>query len=381
MPGPADLFAQIQGRGGGPPPGLAAALAQRKSPAPPASEEKEITKVPKKLFRSNETKEPFEYNEELKAFLFLSENDTPSKLVPTLQEADSIIAIPLAPCVYRMTDYTLAKQEPILLQRCILKLNVLRCLLRETNTLNKLLQHRLHQKDTIEEDELGKVRFMELLSNAGVYQKVSEMILQRSAQLKPVQVHVDGLEVFLKKIESLTPSLQQARDEIERTESVSFYPGLGELFSPGSQLLSFPAGMEGSPVGCSCVQSWYAEDLNPATQTTKRRFVLVLEFCISVGTELVFVAATDVYPEFHDPTRNVPVKDLTHRKLQLSSVEDAHLLERLQQRGEFYASVATDNHYLEYYPDSFFPIITSGWNSNAVRPLSKGGRVMVDVKR
>lgn len=367
MPGPADFLTQIQGRGG--PPGLAAALSKR---AP----EEVLPK--KKLFKSNEH-EPFEYHEELQAFLLLNEGDTPSKLVPTLQD-DLTIVIPLAPCVYRMTDYTLAKQEPVLLQRCILKLNVLRCLAREAITLNTLLQHRLGRP--VEEDELGKVRFMELLSNAGVYQKVSEIILQRSAQLKPVQVRVDGLEAFLEKIEQLTPSLQQARDEIETTESVSFYPGLGELFSPGSKLLSFPAGMEGSPVGCSCVQSWYAEDLNPATQTIKRRFVLVLEFCISVGTELVFVAATDVYPEFHDPTRNTPIKDLTHRKLQpeLRS-EDAQLLDRLQERGEFYASVATDNHYLEYSPDSFFPIITSGWNSNAVRPLSKGGRVMVDVKR
>jgi len=56
-------------------------------------------------------------------------------------------------------------------------------------------------------------------------------------------------------------------------------------------------------------------------------------------------------------------------------------LDRLQQRGEFYASVATKNHFLEYYPDSFFPILKGAFSSNAVRPLSKGGRVMVDVKR
>ncbi|GAX27957.1 hypothetical protein FisN_32Lh021 [Fistulifera solaris] len=376
MPGPADLLAQIQSRKG--PPGLAAALAQQTSPLSSTSSEDAPKVVSSKQFKTHET--PFEYAEDIQAFLLLSKDDKPTTLVPVLEE--DVVVIPLAPCVYRMTDYTLAKQEPILLQRCILKLNVLRCLVCESQTLNTLLQHRFEVKDTIEEDELGKVRFMELLSNAGVYQNVSERILQRSAQLKRVQVRVDGLEAFLEKIESLTPSLQQARDEIATTESVSFFPGLGELFSPGSQLLAFPAGMEGSPVGCRCVQSWYAEEWNPATHTMKRRFVLVLEFCISVGTELVFVAATDVYPEFHDPTRNVPVKDLTHRKLQPQlHADDAQLLERLQQRGEFYASVATDNHYLEYSPDSFFPILTSGWNSNAVRPLSKGGRVMVDVKR
>ena len=100
---------------------------------------------------------------------------------------------------------------------------------------------------------------------------------------------------------------------------------------------------------------------------------------VSVGDELVFVAATDVYPEFHDPSRSVPLRDLTHRKLDpVNNAEDASLLQRLQQRGEFYASVATHNHYLEYYPHSFFPIIGGGWRNNAVRPLSKGGRVMVD---
>ena len=90
----------------------------------------------------------------------------------------------------------------------------------------------------------------------------------------------------------------------------------------------------------------------------------------------------DVYPEFHDTSRNLPLKDLSHRKLLDDSLEDSSLLNRLQQRGEFYASVATKNHFLEYYPDSFFPILKGGgWSSNAVRPLSKGGRVMVDVKR
>ncbi len=73
---------------------------------------------------------------------------------------------------------------------------------------------------------------------------------------------------------------------------------------------------------------------------------------------------------------------MSHRKLLDESAEDRSLLDRLQQRGEFYASVATKNHFLEYYPDSFFPILKGGgWSSNAVRPLSKGGRVMVDVKR
>lgn len=95
----------------------------------------------------------------------------------------------------------------------------------------------------------------------------------------------------------------------------------------------------------------------------------VIEFIVSVGEELVFVAASDVYPEFHDPSRNLPLKDLSHRKLS-GNEDDTELLKRLQQRGEFYASVATNNHYLEYHPNSFFPIIGGGWSNNAVRPVS-----------
>jgi hypothetical protein len=232
-----------------------------------------------------------------------------------------------------MTDYTLAKKQPILLQRCITKLNVLRCLQRECDNLNHLLWHRFADlpHPTLEEDELGKARFMELLSNCGVYQKVSEMILSRTVQVaqdiqhdtpkgddkeknpfRIPQIHVDSLDNFLATIDSLEPALKTARDEIDNTQTVSFYPGLGELFRPGSKLLCYPEGMEGSPLGCSCVQSWYAEETNTATNKTKRRFVLVVEFVVSVGEELVFVAATDVYPEFHDPTRNVALKDLTH---------------------------------------------------------------------
>ena len=87
---------------------------------------------------------------------------------------------------------------------------------------------------------------MELLSNCGVYAKVSELILTRAGQVataleaKPSptrlgnddnpytipQVKVQGLDDFLQEVERLNPSLQQARDEIQTTQSVSFYPGL-----------------------------------------------------------------------------------------------------------------------------------------------------------
>ncbi|KAL7573806.1 hypothetical protein ACA910_007832 [Epithemia clementina (nom. ined.)] len=411
---------QMERRGA--PIGLMAALEGRKT-APPSnktSSDAEKTAFPPKK-KENVHKVPegklFHYEESLEAFLFDFANETPRLTRDASGNMQTDILVPLPPCVYRMTDYTLAKKEPILLQRCLLKLNVLRCLARECDNLNRLLWHRFcpstkeyqHRKThTLEEDELGKARFMELISNCGVFQKVSELVLQRAGQVADKvanvtasdavdndgtsngnknpyqipQVRVEGLEDFLQTIEQLVPTLKQARDEIEQTQSVNFFPGLGELFCPGSKVLCYPEGMEGSPLGCSCVQSWYSEELNKATNKMKRKFVLVVEFVVSVGDELVFVAATDVYPEFHDPSRSVPLRDLTHRKLDpVKNAEDASLLQRLQQRGELYASVATHNHYLEYYPHSFFPIIGGGWRNNAVRPLSKGGRVMVDVKR
>ena len=431
MPGPADLMAAIHNQSkknaaATAPPNLAAALQARHAKDAPPFEK------PTKTFKSSSKEEvsdigdirpvhtgrgPFSFDETRKAFLFFRSGQKATDFVPTFLTSannQTDILVPLAPCVYRMCDYTLAKGEPIELERCILKLGVLRCLQRECETLNALLWHMFtvsgaERHHTLEEDELGKTRFMELLSNCGVYQKVAEMGLQRVGKVQDAiaeqglddeipetsshrdrshnpfgipQIRVDALDQFLETIEKLYPALQQARDEITESQTVSFYPGLGELFSPGSQLLCHPEGMEGSPLGCSCVQSWYAEDINKATGKTKRRFVLVIEFIVSVGDELVFVAASDVYPEFHDTSRNQPIRDLNHRKL-LPHVnpDDKAVLDRLQQRGEFYASVATKNHYLEYYPDSFFPIIGGGWNSNAVRPLSKGGRVMVDVKR
>ena len=348
-----------------------------------------------KLFIYNNSAESFQFN--------LKPIPTEPKL---LENNNEIIIVPLAPCVYRMTDYTYSKKEPILLSRCINKLNVLRCLQRECDQLNILLEGRLSPSltrsgvGTIEENELGKTRFMELLSNCGVYQKISELIIQRCnsvsdrvAKMNKVagdddgkkicipKVTVDGLSDFLQTIEDLVPSLAAAREEIKNTQSVSFHPGLGELFSPGAKLVCYPEGMEGTPLGVSCVQSYYDEELNRATNKVKRRFILVVEFVVSVGTELVFVAASEVYPEFHDVGRNMPIRDLNHRRIDpVNCQEDATLIQRLQHRGEFYASVATDNHYLEYQPNAFFPII-GGWGNNAVRPLSKSGRVMVDVHR
>jgi len=60
--------------------------------------------------------------------------------------------------------------------------------------------------------------------------------------------------------------------------------------------------------------------------------------------------------------------------------DDRLLLDRLQLRGEFYASVSVSNHYLEYAPDSFYPVV-AGFSSHSARPLAKAGRVMVDVRR
>ena len=389
-----DTNAANAGSGSKPIVNPAAAAAAAASAASAATKSKaSFTSKPYKSTPLSSTS-TYEYRDDLKAFLFVSQEESPMKdFDPFLREEDSTassttIVVPLAPCAYRMADYTFAKQEPVLLHRILLKLGVLRSLQRELKILNDFLQNRIQRKDALEDTELQKTRFMELVSNCGVAQALSSLLLKETAKASvsgstAPQVIVEGLDDFLQEVEKQTPALEKARQEIHQTQTVSFFPGLGELFSPGSKLICHPDGMEGLPLGLSSVQCWYSEDLNPATNTMKRRFVLVMEFIVSVGDELVFVACTDVYPEFHDPNRNVPIKELTHRKLDIeNSLDDQQLLQRLQQRGMFYASTATSNHYLEYYPDSFFPILQGrGFANNAVRPLAKGGRVMVDVKR
>jgi len=439
----ASLMQALKSRQGGPPKAgapvsLMAALKSRKAPqavAPAAagngrygksnssSNSKIDENKPKK--KSSFVAEPFEYHKgddseedetDKGFFLLVSDGESSDDFVPRVDaETDGtrtkvFLEVALAPLVYRACDFTFEKavrnKIPVPVDHCVRKLGILRALQRERDAFNALLESRLEASDPMEEEELGKTRFLELLSNGGVARKVVEILLKEIAKAiddnkkisnttdissidgnsssitTTIKVAIDGLDEFLSAIEEAVPELQVARTEIETSQSVSFYPGLGELFCPGSKLVCYPEGMEGSPLGVSCVQSWYSEDHNQATGKTKRRFVLVIEFIVSVGDELVFVAMTDVYPEFHDTSRNLPLKDLSHRKLLDESFEDHSLLDRLQQRGEFYASVATKNHFLEYYADSFFPILKGGgWSSNAVRPLSKGGRVMVDVKR
>jgi hypothetical protein len=359
----------------------------------------------------------FTYNSETSTFHFdlTSPNAISPQLAPDAYSNPAVdILVPLAPCVYRMTDYTYNKKEPIALDRCVNKLGVLRCLERECGVLNSLIWDRIHpstkldmplseddtpiamQSSALEEEELSKCRFMELLSSCGVYQPVLELILTQCHNASELvrkkmknghdnnpylvpQIRVEGLTDFLQEIEALVPALAAARSEMEETQTVSFHPGLGELFLPGSKLICYPEGMEGTPLGVSVVQTWYDEELNRATNKVKRRFILVVEFLVSVGEELVFVAASEVIPEFHDG-RNMNMNELSHRRLDLTKEDDADLMSRLQKRGAFYASVSTDNHYLEYHPNAFYPII-GGWGNNAVRPLSKSGRVMVDVKR
>lgn len=184
MPAPAGLMAALQakqaggpkigGGGGGP-----------RLPPPPQKKKKEeepTATIPEgKLFHFEAEKEQF---------LFDLTKQEPMLTNDTNGNADVDILVPLAPCVYRMTDYTIAKKQPVEMRRCIIKLGVLRCLQRECKTINNLLWSRLSPSNdnafgaidleadsqdkvikliggTIEEDELGKVRFMELLSNCG----------------------------------------------------------------------------------------------------------------------------------------------------------------------------------------------------------------------
>ena len=406
-PPPAGLLAQIKAKKndetGGPPmsggrsnnKSLLAAIQQRSAVANSPATAKEGIPAEKDVPQNDNSAAPgggklYAFNDETNAFVFdFTSRDATTPRLAGAKGAE--IVVPLAPCVYRMTDYTFSKKEPISLSRIVNKLGVLRCLERECGQLNRLIASRVEAGRSLEEEELGKSRFMELISNCGIFQKVSELILPRcnaksydgkadSSNCVP-RVRVEGLSEFLERVEDLVPALASARKEIRETQTVNFHPGLGELFCPGSQLVCFPDGMEGTPLGVSVVQSWYDEELNRATNKTKRRFILVVEFVVSVGTELVFVAASEVYPEFHDAARNVNVRDLNHRRLDpLKDTGDAALLSSLQERGEFYASVATDNHYLEYHPGCFFPIV-GGWANNSTRPLSKSGRVMVDTRR
>jgi len=161
---------------------LARRASKRGSPPPPKKKEAPPTPtIPEgKLFHFDAEKEHF---------LFDLTKQQPMLTADSNGNENVDILVPLAPCVYRMTDYTIAKKQPIEMRRCIIKLGVLRCLQRECKTINNLLWSRLSPSSdafgaidleadsedkvikliggTIEEDELGKVRFMELLSNCG----------------------------------------------------------------------------------------------------------------------------------------------------------------------------------------------------------------------
>jgi len=352
-PPPGDLLAQIQKRGdhgatstttrnkkpaAAPHAGLLAALQARQPGASSNSSAAAAASLPKTTTAAVTETSPlpqtttttqqqlipkgklFQFDESLDAFVLDVSQTTPRLVME--DHTTVIVVVPLAPCVYRMTDYMLQrKSEPLARHRCLLKLGVLRCLERECAALNDLLAQRLNaggpytttddtthdtneknnknlpslpalEKSTnnknegtttrpaagiLEEEELGKTRFMELLSNCGVFQKVSELILQAFAAAAAAadpsssnsipHVRVDGLAEFLQELEARTPALQQARREIDQQETVSFFPGLGELFCPGSPLLCFPEGGIGE-LGCSVVQCWYVEDENKAQPGT-----------------------------------------------------------------------------------------------------------------
>ena len=343
-------------------PDLASVLAKRSASTSPLKPPNDSPATIKKPHRT-EKSAVFQYEASIDSFLFFSESQSHNDFKVELLADKQQVQIPLAPCVYRLCDVTLAKKEPITLRQCTLQLNVLRCLQRECGLLNGKIERNSQADSVWEESELRQMRFMELLSNCGVYQRVLDLLLENPK----ASINVDGLDDFLAKIESLQPQLLEARG----AETISFFPGIGELYTPGTKLLCHPDGLDGTPVGCTCVQGWYAEENN----NKKLRYVLVVEFTVSCGDAVVVVAASEVIPEF-PADRPTAVRDLQFRPIG----EDKILMARLQKRGELYTSIATGHHFLEYQNDSLYPIL-SGWNSRSVQALSKGGRIMVDVQR
>lgn len=333
----------------------------------------------KKLYRNADDSCVFQYESTIESFLFFTESQHHTDFKVELVAANGndnqsqMLRIPLAPCVYRLCDVTLAKKEPIRLRQCLFQLNVLRCLKRECGLLNERTEQQQGTSKVVwEESSLRQMRFMELLSNCGVYQQVLDLLLKNPT----ASVEVDGLDDFLAKIESLEPQLRSSTTPPAAADTISFFPGIGELYTPGTKLLCHPEGLDGTPVGCTCVQGWYAAKENNSN-SSKLQYVLVVEFTVSCGDAIVVVAASEVIPEF-PADRPTAVRDLQFRPLDKKN--DASTWARLQKRGALYTSIATGHHFLEYYNDALYPIL-NGWNSRSVRPLSKGGRVMIDVQR
>ncbi|CAD7957564.1 unnamed protein product [Amoebophrya sp. A120] len=159
-----------------------------------------------------------------------------------------------------------------------------------------------------------------------------------------------------------------------------------EVFRPGTKVVTYPENLQGAALGATVVQSSYTEEISRASGKTRRTFVLMLEFIVSVGDTLAFVGISEPYSEFEG---SQPLKAFRHRPLATSAqpnVEEARMLQALIVRGMLYAEIATGYHYLQYGPDTFFPVpvtmsSSAGSGGRATRPLQATGRIMVDNTR
>lgn len=307
-------------------------------------------------------------------FVFATENEKKyAYYVEELSDKKGSI-VPLAPCVYRLLDLTLApsyKKGAVPARRAVLKLGVLRALRREMELYNAA-------PAGVEEDEAN--RFNEILLSCAmrVYQR-------------PVEVR--DLDDFLHKVEESCPQIAECRAQLSSLSvargvggaagaapgycGVDFYPGLGECFPPGAQVVTAPENLDGALVGARVVQSYYTEEVAKATKKVKRSFILMLEFVASVGDKLAYIGMSDVYTEFDGKMR---VQDLRHRRVDLLP-DAASILKSLQKRGLFYADIAIKHTFVSYGPGQFFPIPIGYMSSKALRPLQASGRIMVDSRR
>ncbi|KAL1515773.1 hypothetical protein AB1Y20_002389 [Prymnesium parvum] len=188
-------------------------------------------------------------------------------------------------------------------------------------------------------------------------------------------VHVRGLDELLAHVEGtlFAEPLERARRMVGG--GVADFDSLGELFTPGAELVDHGAatGLFGVPMGARIRGSYFSrgKSLFGVVST----FYAACEFVVSVGDRFAVIEAHQAIPEFQG-TRSV--HDGMDGWIKLTPA----LKEELTRRGELYCQVAVGHSFVEHGPSSFLPTPRAGSAiaaSSSVSRARSAGRMMVDV--
>lgn len=150
-----------------------------------------------------------------------------------------------------------------------------------------------------------------------------------------------GLSQFTEWIEQEAATQLKEIEDLKMRGYISF-EGLGEIFTPGTDVVGFSVDTGASLIGYHVISAKYL--CQKRGKNAYRWFQIGLQFIVSTGDQFLIIQHSDSFSQFSE---NVPMSSLRYHLM------SPQMEAELTRRGEKYIKLSIGRHYMAYNPSSF----------------------------